>query len=103
MGDIQPIRRSPSGPVQEKFVELSKSITVAINAAANTTTQSTQSVPGIKPGDMLLISASTLPSGITISADTPNVADSVNFRIGNLTGAPIVVNNITISILAFRT
>jgi hypothetical protein len=58
--------------------------------------------PGVMPGDVLFLSAPSLPAGVSITTVTVSVADQVQVTFNNTTGIPQTVVGQTFSAVVTR-
>ena len=67
-------------------------VSVTINPAsvsANTTSEQTFTVPGVKVGDCVQVSKPSHTAGLVVSSARVSAVNTVAITFGNLTGSPI--------------
>ena len=72
------------------------------SVAANTTEEETATVVGVKAGDYVVCSKSSLDAGLLLGSCRVTADDTVAIQVGNLTGSPIDASSETFQFMVFR-
>lgn len=80
-------------------------VALALNpgsVSANTSSEQSFTVPGVRVGDYVAVSAPSLTAGFMVSNARVSAADTVAIQFANITGSPIDVSSRTYTIIWFR-